>query len=118
VDDDRDFYLAGQRMLAVLGYEVVAHSSSRRALEEFKSQPRRFDLIICDQTMPGLTGLELAAACLSLRPNVPFILVTGFSETVTPGKVQDLGIEEVVTKPFNLKQIGEIVKKVLKKNKP
>lgn len=118
VDDDRDFYLAGQRMLALLGYEVVAHSSSRQALKEFKSQPQRFDLIISDQTMPGLTGLELAAACLSKRPNVPFILVTGFSETVTPGKVQDLGIKEVVTKPFNLKQIGEIVKKVLKKNKP
>jgi CheY-like chemotaxis protein len=118
VDDDRDFYLAGQRMLAVLGYEVVAHSSSRRALEEFKSQPRRFDLIISDQTMPGLTGLELVTSCIQVRPDIPIILCTGYNETVTPEKAQAAGIREVVNKPFNLRQIGEIVKKVLKKNKP
>jgi DNA-binding NtrC family response regulator len=104
-------------MLALLGYEVVVHSSSRRALKEFKSQPQRFDLIISDQTMPGLTGLELAAACSQMRPGIPIILCTGHSKTVMPEKARAAGIGEVLYKPFNLRQIGEIIKKVLKKNK-
>lgn len=114
VDDDKDFFPAGQRMLAELGYEVVSYSSSLKALKDFASRPHRFDLIISDLTMPGLTGLELAAACLNLRPDIPFILATGFSETVSPEKVQTTGIREVVAKPFNLRQIGEIIEKVFK----
>ncbi len=118
VDDDEDFFLAGQRMLTALGYEVVALSSSLRALEEFQSQPHRFDLIISDQTMPGLTGLELATACSHVRPDIPFILFTGYKDTVITEKAQAAGIREVVIKPFNLHQIGEVIKKVLKINKP
>jgi signal transduction histidine kinase len=114
VDDDEDFFRAGHRMLTGLGYEVVSYDNSLKALEEFKAQPHRFDLIISDQTMPGLTGLELAAACIHLRPDIPFILSTGFSETVTPEKVRATGIREVVAKPFNLHQIGEIIENVFK----
>ncbi|MFZ5452537.1 MAG: PAS domain S-box protein [Thermodesulfobacteriota bacterium] len=114
VDDDEDFFPAGQRMLAELGYEVVSYSSSLKALEDFATQPHRFDLIISDLTMPGLTGLELATACLYLRPEIPFILATGFSETVTPEKVRTAGIREVVAKPFNLRQIGEIIERLFK----
>jgi CheY-like chemotaxis protein len=66
--------------------------------------------------MPGLTGLELAAACSRLRPDLPIILCTGFSETVTPERVRAAGVNEVVTKPFDLRQIGERIKKILKKN--
>ncbi|MDD2902151.1 MAG: PAS domain S-box protein [Syntrophales bacterium] len=114
VDDDEDFFPAGQRMLAELGYEVVSYNSSLKALEDFAAQPHRFDLIISDLTMPGLTGLELATACLHLRPDIPFILATGFSETVPPEKVRSTGVGEVVAKPFNLHQIGEIIKNVFK----
>jgi two-component system cell cycle sensor histidine kinase/response regulator CckA len=116
VDDDQDFFPAGQRMLTELGYEVSAFDSSLEALKEFQAQPQQFDLIICDQTMPGLTGLELAAAFSRLRPDLPIILCTGFSETVTPEKARAAGVREVVTKPFDLRQIGESIKKVLKKN--
>ena len=74
----------------------------------------RFDLIISDLTMPGLTGPELATACLDLRPDIPFVLSTGFSETVSPEKLRTTGIREMVAKPFNLHQIGEIIQKVFK----
>ncbi|MEW6658296.1 MAG: PAS domain S-box protein [Thermodesulfobacteriota bacterium] len=116
VDDDADFFQAGQRMLTELGYEVAAFDNSLEALQEFQAQPRQFDLLICDQTMPGLTGLELAAACSRVRPDLPIILCTGFSEIITPEKVRAAGVREVVTKPFDLRQIGESIKKVLKKN--
>jgi CheY-like chemotaxis protein len=68
--------------------------------------------------MPGLTGLELAVACSRLRPDIPIILCTGFSESITPEKVKAAGIDEVVTKPYNLHQISKIIKKVLKKSEP
>jgi|GEM_PF-4577726 PAS domain S-box-containing protein len=116
VDDDEDFFQAGQRMLKELGYEIAAFDNSQEALKKFQAQPRQFDLLICDQTMPGLTGLELAAACSQVRPDLPIILLTGFSESVTPEKVRAAGIREVVTKPFDLRQIGESIKKILKKN--
>jgi PAS domain S-box-containing protein len=117
VDDDPDFFRAGKLMLEGLGYEVRGHYRSGEALEDFQARPDHFDLIICDQTMPGLTGLELAAACASLRPDMPIILCTGFSESVTPEKALAAGIAEVVTKPYDLRQIAKIIKKVLKKNK-
>jgi len=116
VDDDVDFFQAGQRMLTELGYEVAAFGNSLEALQEFQAQPQQFDLLICDQTMPGLTGLELAAACSRVRPDLPIILCTGFSEIITSEKVRAAGVREVVTKPFDLRQIGETIKKVLKKN--
>jgi PAS domain S-box-containing protein len=118
VDDDVDFFQMGKEMLGSLGYRVAAYESSIVALDIFKANPHRFDLIICDQTMPGLTGLELAVACSRLRPDIPIILCTGFSESITPEKVKAAGIDEVVTKPYNLHQISKIIKKVLKKSEP
>ncbi len=116
VDDDTDFFQAGKQMLSGLGYKVAAYANSQTALDVFKADSDSFDLLICDQTMPGLTGLELAAACSRLRPDLPIILCTGFSEIVTPEKAKAAGVGEVVIKPFNLRQIGESIKKVLKKN--
>jgi len=115
VDDDQDFFQTGQRMLARLGYEVLAYKNSLEALREFQARPRHFDLIVSDQTMPGLTGLELAAACSKLRPDIPILLCTGFNETVTPEKLLAAGIREVVLKPFGLHQISQIIKEALKK---
>jgi signal transduction histidine kinase/CheY-like chemotaxis protein len=115
LDDDEDFFLAGRQMLTGLGYEVVALKNSFQALKEFRTQPQRFDLIISDQTMPGLTGLDLAGACKRLRPDVPIILCTGFSEMVTPEKIRSAGIREVVAKPFDLQQISSAIQKTLKK---
>ena len=112
VDDDADFFQAGKQMLMQLGYEVVSHDNSLEALAEFEAQPDSFDLVISDQTMPGLTGLELAEACFRLRPDTPFVLATGYIETIQPEVVRDMGIREVVAKPFNLRQIGDVIKNI------
>jgi signal transduction histidine kinase/CheY-like chemotaxis protein len=114
VDDDPDFRQACQMMLVVLGYQVAAYDHGLKALNAFSANPGDFDLIICDLTMPGLTGLELAAACSRLRPDIPIILCTGFNESVTPEKVRGAGIREVVIKPFQLQQLSEIIRNSVK----
>jgi PAS domain S-box-containing protein len=112
VDDDADFFEVGKQMLVELGYEVVSHDNSLEALAEFEAQPDSFDLVISDQTMPGLTGLELAEACFRLRPDTPFVLATGYVETIQPETVRNMGIREVLAKPFNLRQIGDVIKNI------
>jgi CheY-like chemotaxis protein len=66
----------------------------------FKAEPEHFDLIITDQTMPHMTGLELARACMSIRPDIPVILCTGFSESVSEEQAERNGIRAFVMKPL------------------
>ena len=79
-------------MLERLGYEVTAVTSSMEAWRIFLEDPLRFDLVITDQTMPGMTGTMLAEKILRVRKDMPIILCTGHSDTVSPEKAQALGI--------------------------
>lgn len=113
VDDEKALVDIGREMLESLGYEVVARTSSVEALEAFRFQPDKFDLILTDQNMPNLSGMELAEKALHVRPDVPVILCTGFSEIVSHGKVRDLGIKEIVMKPILKRQLAESIHRVL-----
>jgi len=115
VDDEHALAEMGREMLEGLGYEVVAATSSARALELFRARPDRFDLVITDMTMPGMTGKELAAELLSIRPDLPLILCTGFSEILTEEEVKSMGIREFAMKPLTLKSIAELIRKALEK---
>ena len=95
-----------------LGYDVTAETDSLRALEIFRSRPGEFDLVITDCTMPNLTGIDLSREIRLIRPHIPIILCTGFSEKVTEKGAMDLGVE-LAMKPFGMKQIAELVQKVL-----
>ncbi|MBW1796685.1 MAG: response regulator, partial [Deltaproteobacteria bacterium] len=92
VDDEEPLVRMGQQMLERLGYHVTARTSSVEALEAFRAQPDRFDLVITDQTMPNMTGVELAKELMRIRPDIPIILITGFSEIVPPEKAKKMGI--------------------------
>ena len=81
VDDEEALVEMGEDILAELGYEVTSRMSSREALALFKSDPSRFDLVITDQTMPDMTGVELAKEILAIRPDMPVIMCTGFSHS-------------------------------------
>lgn len=105
----------GREMLKGLGYEVIAATSSVTALELFRAHPDRFDLVITDTTMPGLTGKELATELLSIRPDIPNILCMGFSEIVTEEEAKSMGMREFAMKPLTLKSIAELVRKALEK---
>jgi CheY-like chemotaxis protein len=113
VDDEPAIMDIGMEMLQRLGYKVTARSSSTEALEAFRSQPDRFDMIITDQTMPHMTGVELTREVLSIRPGIPIVICTGFSESVSPERAKDLGVREVVMKPMVMSQIAGIIRRIL-----
>jgi len=113
VDDEEPVMDLGKRMLGHLGYDVVALTSSMEALAVFREKPNQFDLVITDQTMPGLTGEMLTKEVMRIRPDIPVILCTGFSEHVSEEQAKDIGIRAFLMKPLLLKDISQTVRRVL-----
>ncbi len=99
--------------LSGLGYRVVTETDGRAALALFKKQPHRFDAVITDQTMPGLTGGDLAKEMLIIRPRLPIVLCTGYSETMSRDRAKAIGISEYVPKPCDPVEMGRILRRVL-----
>jgi PAS domain S-box-containing protein len=113
VDDEEDLVLIGKRMLESLGYRVTALSSPGRALEIYQRQPDLFDCLVTDQTMPGLTGVQLASRIMAQRPGMPVVLCTGFSELITAEQAKALGISQFVMKPFVRFELAQAVRSAL-----
>jgi DNA-binding NtrC family response regulator len=88
-------------------------SSSKDALGVFRQAPGTFDLLMTDQTMPNLTGAELSVEVLKLRPGLPIILCTGFSEALSPEAAADMGIQHYLQKPVSLKALARTVRLAL-----
>jgi CheY-like chemotaxis protein len=100
-------------MISSLGYDIVGKSSSLDALELFRSEADIIDLVITDMTMPNMTGAELAQELRRIRPGIPVILCTGFSEVITPERVKALGIKEFIMKPMVKSQIASAIRRAL-----
>jgi DNA-binding NtrC family response regulator len=113
VDDEEALVEMGEDVLAELGYEVTSRTSSREALALLKSDPTRFDLVITDQTMPEMTGIDLAKAILAIRANMPIIMCTGFSHVVDADKARAAGIKAFAMKPLTKREIARTVRRVL-----
>ena len=113
IDDEKALVDVGQNMLTKLGYRVKSKTDSREALAIFRLDPSQFDLVITDQTMPGLTGVEFAKEVLALRPDMPVILCTGFSHTVDERTSRAAGIKAFVMKPLTKREIARTIRKVL-----
>jgi CheY-like chemotaxis protein len=113
VDDEEDLLDLVGRMLRHLGYEAVTYNSSLEALSFLKSEKQNLDLIIVDQVMPELSGTELAKEAKRLHKEAPVILFTGFSDMISPEKINEIGIQEVVEKPVTLDNLAKIVNRLL-----
>jgi PAS domain S-box-containing protein len=113
VDDEEAITRLGRHMLGRLGYSVTTASNGIDALEILKAQPDGFDVLITDQTMPGLTGLELIREVRIHRPELPVLLITGFSEKVTPEIIADLKIDGFLIKPLVANKIGAAIRRAL-----
>jgi len=113
VDDEEVVVDANNRILKGLGYRVTSTMDSGDALDIFKRNPKDFDLVITDMTMPHMTGAELADELLKIRPEIPIILCTGYSYLVTPEKARDIGIKDFLMKPFSRREIAEAIRSVL-----
>jgi len=112
IDDEQVLIEIESQMLEQLGYEVVAKKSSIEALELFRAEPDRFDLVITDMTMPHMTGDKLAQELMKIRPDIPVILCTGHSRLVSEEKAKDIGIKAFVMKPLVMRNLAETVRKV------
>ena len=113
VDDEVQIVQMMQQMLESLGYHVTARTSSIEALEAFHSQPDKFDLILTDQTMPNMTGAKLAEKLIEVRPDIPIILFTGFSERITEENAKTIGIRQYVMKPVVRGELARAIRRVL-----
>ncbi|MDA0737502.1 MAG: response regulator [Nitrospirae bacterium] len=113
VDDEEPLARLGAEWLTQLGYTTVISTSSIEALALFRQDPLRFDLIVTDQTMPNMSGELLARELLTLRPDLPIILCTGFSHTMSPEKARSLGIRDFLMKPLTYHDLGHAIRKIL-----
>jgi len=115
VDDEEQIINLGRILLQKLGYQVTTKTCPIEALDEFKPHPDDYDLVITDFTMPKMTGDRLAEELMAIRPDIPIILCTGFSERITEETAIDIGIKGFVMKPIVIRELSEIIRKVLDK---
>jgi len=113
VDDEEYFREIIREGLSLLGYVVDMQSNSPQTLQAFENDPLGYNLLITDLTMPELTGTQLARRVLALNPDLPIILCTGFSETVTEENASHFGIAQLLLKPINIEEMATAVRKVL-----
>jgi PAS domain S-box-containing protein len=113
VDDEELLADLGRRLLQHLGYDVCVRTSSIEALEAFRARPDRFDLVITDMAMPNMSGEILAKEIMKIRADVPIVLCTGYSELMTEGKAEKMGIRGFVMKPLVLRELAKIVRTAL-----
>ncbi len=113
VDNENEIVEMGQQLLERLGYQVTSRTSSIEAMEAFRANPDRFDLVITDLTMPNMTGFQLSQKLLEIRPGIPIVLCTGFSEQITEETAKAMGIREYVMKPLVKSELAKIIRKVL-----
>ncbi len=113
VDDEENVLKILKEMSEHLGYQVTAVSDSTEAYALFRSRPDDFDLVVTDQTMPGLTGIALAQKIFTLKPRMPVIICTGFSEALTQGKARELGLAGYIMKPVVMDDFARVVRRAL-----
>ena len=113
VDDEKTIAEMMRSILIGLGYSVNVFTGSDEAMESFAADPGQFDLIITDQTMPGLTGSELAEKVLEIRPEIPIILCTGYSAVLKKEMIDEIGIKEFIMKPFGAEKLAKTIRNLL-----
>jgi CheY-like chemotaxis protein len=113
IDDEEALVEMGEGILKDLGYQVVSASSGREALALFTHDPLRFDVVITDQTMPHMTGVELAKKILAMRADIPIILCTGFSHLIGADGAKAAGIRAFAAKPLTKSEIARMIRSAL-----
>ena len=113
VDDEKPMVDVIEAVLKKFGYQVTTRTSSIEALEAFRKNPEKFDLIISDQTMPNMTGAQLAQELLKIRATIPIVLCTGFSETINEEKAKEIGVRKFIMKPIVVNELSKVIRSIL-----
>jgi|GEM_PF-756712 two-component system, cell cycle sensor histidine kinase and response regulator CckA len=116
VDDEKGMIDALKPMLEALGYKLTTRTSSIEALEVFRANPKGFDLLITDMSMPNMTGKDLAMEVMSIRRDIPVILCSGFSEQMDDTKTKEIGISAFIMKPIIIREMADTIRRVVDKN--
>jgi len=115
VEDETEIAELYQDFLERLGYDVTLCSNGSDALTLFKEDPNQFDLVLTDQAMPHMTGKQLAKELFLIRPDMPVILTTGYSDALTEEEAKELGIRKYLMKPIKLKTLQQAIEEYLEK---
>jgi PAS domain S-box-containing protein len=113
VDDDTSLARMNKKILEKLGYSVQVFTDSKEALKQFSIDPAAFDMVLTDMTMPNLTGKEMAEKMLILRPDLPVILLTGYSNLITREEALAAGISDFLLKPVSIDDLAASIRKIL-----
>ena len=113
VDDEAAIIKLEETLLKKLGYKVTSRTGSIEALEKFRKDPYAFDLVLTDMAMPNMTGEKLAMEMISIRPDLPVIMCTGFSERIDKQKAEAIGVKGFLMKPVVNRDLARTVRKVL-----
>lgn len=115
VDDEEEITFMGKRMLESLGYMVDIRTDGNAALQEFKKNPDKYDLLVTDQAMPRMPGTELIGMLREIRPDLKTIIITGYYDSIPRSDIERLNIEDIISKPLILSEFSELIRKVLSK---
>ncbi|HEY2677335.1 MAG TPA: ATP-binding protein [Steroidobacteraceae bacterium] len=114
VDDERALVALAEEITAGLGYEPVGFASSSAALRTFKAAPQRFDVVLTDESMPDLTGTELAREIRQIRPTLPIIVMSGYGGSQLANRAAEIGVNAVLRKPLHNRDLAESLARILR----
>jgi CheY-like chemotaxis protein len=117
IDDEEQLLNMLAETLNGLGYQAFPFVKPIDALQAFEENPAGFDLVVTDQTMPHMTGIYLASRIRQVRNDIPVVLMTGYDQLEDPKKLEALGIQTVLLKPFKKDVLGETLREILEKGK-
>jgi CheY-like chemotaxis protein len=115
VDDEKSIITMEQQLLERLGYQVRAYTDSRDALNYFSKNPDKVDIVITDLAMPNIPGDILAMEMIKIRPEIPVLLCTGFSETLSEETITGMGVKGFLAKPIEMKDLAQKIRCLLDK---
>lgn len=115
VEDEPALAQLAQRVLASQGFNVTVYTSSLQALEHFRTSPGQFDLLVTDNTMPHMTGLQLVEKALACRRDLPVIMVSGIGDTMSMDELRARGVQMVLPKPYQLDDLKAVVREMLER---
>jgi CheY-like chemotaxis protein len=115
VDDEEMIAYLGQELLISLGYAATMCTSGKEALDRFLAEPASYDAVVTDQTMPDLTGIQLAVEIMAARPDLPVIICTGYSDVLTEEKAAQMNIAAFLNKPFRRDVLARTLGRILQK---
>ncbi len=113
VDDEPEIVAMIATMLGSLGYHPIFASGGEEALEKFRASPERFDAVVVDQVMPGMSGSQLSIEMMMIKEGIPIVLVTGHTDFLSQDELQALGISMILKKPIVMKELAEAMRTVL-----